>query len=177
MFTFYLGDAHSGDQLSIYSPVFYTSAAGYKLRLQLYPNGDGTAQGTHMSLYIVIMRGEYDAILKFPFPYKFIFALLDQTNNQRHIIETFTPDPNSTSFQQPRSDMNLASGITKFIPLKLLEKENNPYIHDDTMFIKVMVDFENISSDLFTHVCSANPALPSSLQYELIREQYGRQRQ
>lgn len=177
LFNFYLDDARSENQTSIYSPVFYTSPAGYKLCLQLFPNGDGAAKGKHMSLYIVLMRGEHDAILKFPFPFKIIFALIDQTKDQKHIIQVFTPEPNSTSFQRPRSDMNLPDGINKFVALKLLEKENNPYIRDDTMFIKAVIDFENIPTDLLTYVCNANPALPNSLQYDLIREEYERRRQ
>jgi hypothetical protein len=33
----------------------------------LYLNGDGSGKKTHLSLFIVIMRGEYDALLPWPF--------------------------------------------------------------------------------------------------------------
>ena len=46
---------------------FYTAKYGYKLCLRLYLNGDGTGKRTHLSLFIVIMRGEYDALLPWPF--------------------------------------------------------------------------------------------------------------
>lgn len=46
---------------------FYTAKYGYKLCLRLYLNGDGTGKRTHLSLFIVIMKGEYDALLPWPF--------------------------------------------------------------------------------------------------------------
>lgn len=48
-------------------PAFYTAKYGYKLCLRLYLNGDGTGKKTHLSLFIVIMKGEYDALLPWPF--------------------------------------------------------------------------------------------------------------
>ena len=51
----------------IISPSFYTSKYGYKLSLKLYINGDKTVRNTHLSLYVTIMRGEYDSLLKWPF--------------------------------------------------------------------------------------------------------------
>lgn len=38
--------------------------------LRLYLNGDGTGRGTHLSLFFVVMRGKYDALLKWPFSQK-----------------------------------------------------------------------------------------------------------
>jgi len=37
---------------------------------RLYLNGDGMGKGTHVSLFFVIMRGAYDALLKWPFRQK-----------------------------------------------------------------------------------------------------------
>ncbi|CAF4096236.1 unnamed protein product, partial [Adineta steineri] len=110
-------DAQSERQTSIYSPPFYSSPTGYKMRARLYLHGDGNARRTHMSLFFVLMRGPNDAILKFPFNYKVIFCLYDQTPQQRHIIDSFRPDIKSNSFQRPRSEMNIASGIPKFVSL------------------------------------------------------------
>ena len=49
------------------SPSFYSHPGGYKLYCSVYPNGKGDAKGTHLSLYVQIMRGEYDNHLKWPF--------------------------------------------------------------------------------------------------------------
>ena len=53
--------------------------------------------GTHISLFFVVMRGQYDAILRWPFRQKVTFMLLDQ-DNVEHVIGAFRPDPNSSSF-------------------------------------------------------------------------------
>ena len=144
---------------------------------RLYLNGDGNARGTHMSLFFVLMRGPNDAILKFPFNYKVTFCLYDQTTNLRHIIDSFRPDTRSTSFQRPRSEMNIASGIPKFFPLAMVQQEGNAYVRDDTMFIKVMVDFGDMPRTLLPYALSLNPGIPANIQQELIRQEAERRSQ
>ncbi len=145
------------------------------MRARLYLHGDGNARRTHMSLFFVLMRGLNDPILKFPFNYKVTFCMYDQTGTQRHIIDSFRPDIRSNSFQRPRSDMNIASGIPKFFPLAMIEQENNPYVQDDTMFIKVMVDFGDMPKTLLPYALGLNPGLPTYIQQAMIEEEARRQ--
>ncbi|CAF4072732.1 unnamed protein product, partial [Rotaria sordida] len=170
-------DAQSERQTSIYSPPFYSSPSGYKMRARLYLNGDGNARRTHMSLFFVLMRSLNDPILKFPFNYKVTFCLYDQTSQQRHVIDSFRPDIKSNSFQRPRSDMNIASGIPKFFPLKVIQQEGNPYVRDDTMFIKIMVDFGDIHKTLLPYALSLNPGLPMHIQQAMIKQEAERRTQ
>jgi len=172
-----LADAQSEKQISIYSAPFYSSPTGYKMCIRLYLYGDGTSRRTHMSLFFVLMRGEYDAILQFPFNYKVTFCLYGQTVEQRHIIDSFRPDIKSTSFQRPRSDMNIASGIPKFAPLTTIQHINNPYVRDDTMFIKVMVDFNDIPKTLLPYALSLNPGLTIPMQQAMILQETERRQQ
>ena len=130
-------DAVSGHQTSFYSPCFFTSRYGYKMCARIYLNGDGIGRGTHISVFFVVMRGEYDALLRWPFRQKVTFMLLDQ-NNVEHVIDSFRPDPNSSSFQRPRRETNIASGCPTFCPLS--ELNDHAYVRDDTMFLKVIVD-------------------------------------
>ena len=167
----FLADAQCERQTSIYSPIFYSSPNGYKMRLRLYLMGDGNARRTHMSIFILLMRGEYDAILQFPFTFKVTFSLVDQTSQQRHILDSFRPDPKSNSFQRPRSDMNIASGIPKFVPLTMVQQDNNPYVRDDTMFIRVLVHFSEIPKTMLPYVLSLNPALPILTQQQRIKQE------
>ncbi|CAF3821072.1 unnamed protein product [Rotaria sordida] len=170
-------DAESERQTSIYSPPFYSSPNGYKMRARLYLNGDGNARRTHMSLFFVLMRGLNDPILKFPFNYKVTFCLYDQTSQQRHIIDSFRPDIKSNSFQRPRSNMNIASGIPKFFPLEIIQQEGNPYVRDDTMFIKIMVDFGEMPKTLLPYALSLNPGLPTHIQQAMIKQEAERRTQ
>ena len=130
-------NAVTGYETSFYSPCFFTSRYGYKMCARVYLNGDGIGKGTHISVFFVVMRGEYDALLRWPFRQKVTFMLLDQ-NNVEHVIDSFRPDPNSSSFQKPRRETNVASGCPTFCPLS--EVNNHAYIRDDVMFLKVIVD-------------------------------------
>ncbi|CAF3038258.1 unnamed protein product [Rotaria sp. Silwood2] len=172
-----LAYAQSEKQSSIYSPPFYSSPTGYKMRARLYLYGDGNARRTHMSLFFVLMRSVNDAILKFPFHYKVAVCLYDQTPAQRHIIDSFRPDIKSSSFQRPRSDMNIASGIPKFFPLEMIQQEGNPYIQEDAMFIRIMVDFGDMHKTLLPYALSLNPGLPIHVQQAMIKKEAERRSQ
>ena len=134
-------DAVTGRQVSFYSPCFYSSSYGYKMCVRLYLNGDGMGRGTHISVFFVVMRGQYDALLRWPFRQKVTFMLLDQ-DNVEHVIDAFRPDPTSNSFQRPKREMNIASGCPTFCPLS--ELNNYAYVRDDTMFFKIMIDTADI---------------------------------
>ncbi|TSL28192.1 TNF receptor-associated factor 2 [Bagarius yarrelli] len=135
-------DALAGRAPAMFSPAFYSSKYGYKMCLRLYLNGDGSGRGTHLSLFFVVMRGKYDALLKWPFSQKVTLMLLDQ-NNREHIIDAFRPDISSTSFQKPISEMNIASGCPLFCPLAKLAGKSS-YVRDDTIFIKAIVDLTGL---------------------------------
>ena len=142
-------EAVSGQQVSFFSPCFYTSRYGYKMCARIYLNGDGMGRGTHISVFLVVLRGQYDAILRWPFRQKVTFMLFDQDNVQ-HVIEAFRPDPNSPSFQRPRRETNIASGCPMFC--SLTELNNHAYVRDDTMFLKIIVDITDfLNQDPWIH--------------------------
>ena len=134
-------DAIDGRVTSLYSPPFYTAKNGYKMCIRVYLNGDGMGHKTHLSLFFVLMKGEFDALLKWPFDYKVSLILVDQ-NHRKHIVQTFKPTPESSSFQRPVSDMNVASGCPQFCKLSYLDDDN--YTKDDVLFVKCIVDTSRI---------------------------------
>ena len=134
-------DAKIGRITSIYSPPFYTGRNGYKMCIRAYLNGDGTGEGTHLSIFFVLMRGEYDPLLEWPFEHKVSLILVDQ-DQKKHLVQTFKPNIQSSSFQRPKSDMNVASGCPEFAKLSVLD--NPSYVKDDVMYIKAVVDTAKI---------------------------------
>ena len=136
------GEARSGRTVSLYSAPFYTSCHGYKMCLRLYMDGDGSGKGTHLSFFLTLMRGEYDALLIWPFGQMVTLTRLDQ-DRQKDIFQSFRPDPSSSSFQRPINEMNVASGCPKFAPLSILE--NPSYVKDDTMFLKCRIDVTGVN--------------------------------
>ena len=134
-------DAENGKYTSIFSLPFYTGRYGFKMCLRLYIMGDGIGKGTHLSLFFVVMRGEFDNILQWPFTHKVTFKLINQAGG-RDIVDTFQPDPMSSSFRKPKSDMNIASGCPRFV--SHTELERGGFIVDDTIFIKCTIDTSTI---------------------------------
>ena len=134
-------EAKLGKAISLYSAPFYTCNHGYKMRLTLYMDGDGTGKGSHLSFFLTLMKGEYDALLVWPFRPTVSLILLDQ-DRQKDIVQSFRPDPSSCSFQRPRNEMNIASGCPQFTPLSVLESPS--YVKDDTIFVKCTIDISGL---------------------------------
>ena len=115
------------------------------------------------------MRGEFDNILQWPFTHKVTFKLINQAGG-RDIVDTFQPDPMSSFFRKPKSEMNIPSGCPRFVShtelemsssFKKLESDMNiasgcpqfvshtelergTFVMDDTIFIKCVVDTSTI---------------------------------
>lgn len=109
------------------SPYFYSWKSGYKLFINLYPQGVGDGEGTHLSIYIqASQHGEFEQILS-----KSILnvevALLSQQEDEENEVGYL----NDLSL----NDMRVGSGFPFFFPLE--ELENSPYLENDTIFIQV----------------------------------------
>ena len=131
-------DAVSGRTYSLFSQPFYSGRFGYKMCGRVYLNGDGMGKGSHLSLFFVVMKGEHDALMPWPFQQNIQMALLDQHDGTQSITDSFRPDTSSSSFQRPTTDMNTAVGCPMFVSHSKLESRK--YLKDDTIFIKVAVD-------------------------------------
>jgi len=110
---------------------------------RIYLNGDGMGKGTHVSLFFVIMRGQYDALLKWPFRQKVTLMFLDQSNRE-HVVDAFRPDPTSSSFKRPTTEMNIASGCPLLMSLTQLDSASHAYVKDNTAFVKISVNTEDL---------------------------------
>ena len=133
-----LAEAKTGVNTSFCSPPMTVGRFGYQLCLRAYLNGDGAAQGSFLSVYLVVMRGQFDAVLSWPFAQKVTIMLLDQSPARCHVRETFLPDPSSTSYHRPTSDKNLGSGCPRFASHELIRTRG--YCQDDHLFLKLAVD-------------------------------------
>ncbi|XP_067939717.1 TNF receptor-associated factor 5-like [Watersipora subatra] len=131
-------DAIRGRQMFIYSHPFYTSRTGYKMCLRAYINGDGLGRGKCLSLFFVVMRGQYDELLEFPFRQRVTFTLLSPRNPSLNKVATFLPDSDSSSFRRPQTEMNIASGCPQFVPHSEVESSN--YLISDCIYIRVAVE-------------------------------------
>lgn len=69
-----------------YSPPFYSHKCGYKMQLQVFPNGDGEGTSTHVSVKVALLPGEFDDILCWPFRGVITIHLLNQRKDQHHVV-------------------------------------------------------------------------------------------
>ena len=61
---------------------------GYLMRLVVYPNGTGSGNGTHVSVYLHLMNGKYDRNLSWPFQ-DTVKVVFNNRNDNQQVSKTF----------------------------------------------------------------------------------------
>ena len=121
-----------------HSDGFYTSCHGYKLCIRANLNGVDNGNGSHVSLFIHFMRGDFDDILDWPFKGRITMTIMDQGEHRQHIVEVLESKPTLAAFQRPHSNRNHKGfGYIEFAPIGLIE--NSSYVKNDTLIIKAEV--------------------------------------
>ena len=133
--------AKEGSKERLESEPFYTSPHMYKLKMRLYPNGEVTEKKPHLSVYVIIMKGEYDAILPWPFLPQITFTLIDQqedTSKRENFFLSLKADPTMKNFARPVGDQNVEKACGMFVSHGQLQSRR--YIVDNTIFLQVKVE-------------------------------------
>ena len=124
------------------STPFYTERYGYKLRLSIIPSGIASGKNTHLSVFLIVMKGQYDAILTWPFKKAVKFTLIDQQEDpveRKNVsLRIRTDDVLKGNFDRPITEENGGWGFPEFISHKKLHSRR--YIVDDTLFLQFEVD-------------------------------------
>ena len=124
----------------IYSPEFYSHEGGYKMCLCVYPNGDDNNHAV-VSLYFVLVKGPYDAFLRWPFACRVVLTLLNAYSPTKSIKKIIIPDPNLRYFKRPTTCRNPGYGYPAFIShSKLLDKESG-FVQEDCIVICTEIDY------------------------------------
>ena len=126
-------DQHKRDKDVWMSPSFYSHPRGYKMCLAVFANGHGEGEGTHVSVFVYIRRGEYDNILRWPFQGTIPICVLGQgffANLPRMVICTTTV-PLERVTEGDHSENGF--GFPQFIPYSFL----NSYLHNDSLHFRI----------------------------------------
>ncbi|XP_064398226.1 TNF receptor-associated factor 5-like isoform X2 [Halichondria panicea] len=133
------------NNIEFFSDPFYTDPRGYKILINIDANGYGDNKGTHVSVWVYLMRGEYDDQLEFPFKGTIKFELLNQLEDKNHFYGSHTLDGTRKSskrvIDQERSSNG--SGVHAFIPhgdLGHNATKNCQYLQDDCLVFRISVD-------------------------------------
>ena len=148
-----LRQAKEGVKEMIESDPFYTGRYGYKLKVFAYPYYTGyfLPHAPQLSIGIVLMEGEYDNLLTWPFSKKITFTVIDQNKDleERHPHTGYlSPSKHRTlgSFflhdlfsERPGEKVMTVEGeIPCFISQETLQ--TRPFIVNDTLFIQVDIE-------------------------------------
>ena len=110
------------------------------LGVRMYPNGVDGGRGTHVALFVHMVRGEYDSILDWPFTGRISVSIMDQSGAEcrNHISREIqaTRQPGLVAFQQPAEAIcRTGYGFVKFAPIG--ELFGPPYVKNDELFVKL----------------------------------------
>ena len=135
-----MAQARLGKMVALHSAPCYTKQYEYKYCARLYLHGDGMGRSTHISIFFVVMKSEYDQLLTWPMLKRITFELINHDNEADNIIESFVSNPRSSSFQRPTNNMNVASGCPMFITIERFL--TGGYVVDNCAYIKTTVQEE-----------------------------------
>jgi hypothetical protein len=114
-----LAEARMGGTQSITSQSFYTGCPGYKFYITVYPNGRKEGKGSHMAVYVALIKGDFDEELQWPFKGNCHVSLLDQDNCGRVHTRAFDAlallPAAMKNFDKPVSFQNEGRGWQKYI--------------------------------------------------------------
>ena len=112
-----------------YSPPFYTHLGGYRMGLEVYANGIRKGKGTHVSVYVCLMKGEFDDLIKWPFHGKVIIQLKKSDSQHYEKLLHLTDDISSDSVCKPTEKRNKGYGSSQYIS----HDEAGGYLKDDKL--------------------------------------------
>ncbi|KAG3278613.1 TRAF4-containing [Ictidomys tridecemlineatus] len=100
--------------------------------------GNGSGEGTYLSVYILVVPGTFDSLLEWHFAHRVTFSLLDQSNPGLPFFETFHSDSNWKNFQNSLDESSLGFGYPKFISHQDIQKRN--YLQCHAVFFRASVE-------------------------------------
>ena len=146
-----LRQAKKGAKNKIESNSFYTGCYGYKLKVFAYHYVPGTMLlpcASHLSIGIVLMAGEYDDMLPWPFSKKITFKIIDQNKDlkerQNH-TDKLSPTKREllNPFREIFSRRPVGKKIVETVLWNFITHEKlqtRRYIVNDTLFLQVDVE-------------------------------------
>ena len=121
-----------------FSPPFTTNSQGYRLCLRVYANGNGSGKGSHLSIYALIMKGQHDDRLQWPFTGTIIIELLNWLGDKGHYKRSLSIDTNNNFVRVTEGEYRNACGHHQFISQSSLNSSTNPqYLYQDCIRMRV----------------------------------------
>ena len=113
----------------------------YKVRLSIYLNGTGKGKGTHMSLFLDLMPGEYDDAIQWPFDKSITFSVIHQDDKDKSYKKQLILQNNDKALQtmkKPVTDGGSNREYSEFLSLQKLHDEG--FVKEDTLYVFCEID-------------------------------------
>ena len=126
-----------------YSPPFYTGPGGYKICLKVYADDKVDGTGTHVSVFVTLMRGEHDDKLTWPFRGNITIQLMNQNSDEDNVEYTVVFDDRTATHEDVSGRVTVRIrakngwGRCKFISHTKLESATKQYIKNDCIKFRV----------------------------------------
>ena len=130
---FRMAQAKSEKVTVLHSAPCYTKQYEYKYCVRLYLYGDGMGRASHISIFFIVMKSQFDELLSWPIQKRVKIELINLRNKAHSVIEK----SESLNFHRPTKDMNVALSYPLFISIERFLKEG--FVKDNSVFIKVSV--------------------------------------
>ena len=140
-----------------YSAPFYSSSNGYKMQLKIYANGVGKGEGTHVSVYVYLMKGANDSRLKWTFTADISIHLLNWREDKGHVMD-ITPFNDSTPLESRSKVIEGERAPSGFGCFDFISHSELDYNHSNNT--------EYISSDTLCFLIG-NVSIPTGTYYYL----------
>ena len=126
-----------------FSPPFFTHPGGYQMCLEVWGSGCGSGKGTHLSVYMCLMKGENDNHLKWPLSLAIHITLLNQSSDSNHVSEqiNFANAKENARNQVVQGVMAKSGrGRTRFVPLSSFVEDPTQdvqFLKNDSLYFRV----------------------------------------
>ena len=127
------------------SPLFTTGPQGYTFCLRVDTSGQGSGEGSHLSIYVYIMKGQHDDLLQWPFTGTIIIELFNWLEDKGHYKRTISIDTNDF-VRVTEGEFGKNRGREQFIShssLSLNSSTYTQYLHQDCIRVRVQAIANN----------------------------------
>ena len=129
------------------SPIFFTSPNGYKMCIEIYPNGEGVTEDTHISLHVSFRNGPYDESLSWPFIGRVKLELLNQVSDELHHVKELTFSKHNNA----QANSYFSVPVIRHSELQVGDKQ---FLLNDTLYFRVSVKVDSHKPWLICTPCN-----------------------
>ena len=115
------------------SDPFYSHPGGYIMMLKVYPNGSKDEEGTHMSVFVCLQRGEFDDQLQWPFSGEITIEIYNRSQEQwseREALELSVQECPSRVISKPIMSCNSGYGFSDYISHDVVQSHCHNRVED-----------------------------------------------